>query len=201
MTSLDRLEDHDILEKLIGVRQGDHLHVLYEDSPLEQLPEVLAFLREGLDSGELCVYAADDTSPGELEDWLSENGIDAASAVAQGALLLWTREQWGRPGALDTVKKASHIQETVDAAVLQGFTGVRFVVEMTWTLRPGSGSSDIQEWEAPGSHPAPGGQPVRAICLYGRRFALRRPPELHADYEVWGRNAAQALRAPFSDPD
>ena len=166
--SLEVLQHHEIIENLIGTKPGDHICVLYERSPAEQIHAVSGFFREGLDRGEQCIYVADDLTVPEVEALLSERGIDVAAYRHSAALLIWTRERWRQPGVLDTIRKAAQVREIIETAMNAGFSGVRFAVEMTWTLRPDIASSMVAKWESESDRFFNPSAPIQAMCLYGR---------------------------------
>ena len=168
-SSLEHLQNHDIIESLIGTKPGDHIYLLYEHSPAEQLKAITAFIKEGLDDGEQCVYVADDMPAEKLEEGLGRVGVDVLRETERDALLIWTREHWRQPGTLDTIRKAAQVREVLEAAFRAGFSGVRFAVEMTWTLRPDIDPASIEEWESYSNVLLTPGAPVRALCLYGRQ--------------------------------
>lgn len=166
--SLDVLQHHEIIENLIGTKPGDHICVLYQHSPIEQMGPVSSFFQEGLDRGERCIYIADDLSVPDVEALLADAGIDVALHRQSTSLLIWSREKWRQPGVLDTIRKAAQVREIVETALNSGFTGVRFAVEMTWTLRPDIAPAAIERWESDSDKLFDPAAPVQAMCLYGR---------------------------------
>ncbi len=175
--SHEHLQHHDLLESLMGTKPGDPICVLYEYSPIEKMEAVTAYLREGIEQGEQSIYVADELPVDHVEQWFRAGGVDLAQEKQRGALLIWTREQWRQPGALDTIRKAAQVREIVHAAFRSGFAGVRFAVEMTWTLRPDIDPSAIEEWESLSNQFLAPGAPVRAVCLYGRKRLPRETIE------------------------
>jgi hypothetical protein len=165
---LHPLEHADILESVIGIKDGDHVCVLYDYSPIEQMPAVVAFLREGLQAGEQCIYVADETPASHVLTWLKAEKIEVDADQARGALQVWSRSQWRQPGLLDSIRKAAQVREVVESATAAGFDGVRFAVEMTWTLDPDLSAESIEDWEAT-SNDLMHGSRIKAMCLYGRK--------------------------------
>ena len=86
----------------------------------------------------------------------------------RGALLIKTLGYWNQPGLLNTVRKAAQVQEIVEQAFAAGFSGIRFAVDMTWTLDGAVTSAAVEEWEAKADDLLRG-IPVRAMCMYGRK--------------------------------
>jgi hypothetical protein len=168
--SLELFQNHSLIENLIGTKPGDHICVIYDYSPVEQMEAVAAFLKEGLEAGEQSIYVADDDLPIEhLTQSLRIAGIDVTAVRESNALLIWTREHWRQPGPLDTIRKAAQVREVLDTAFAAGFTGVRFAVDMTWTLKPDIDVSAIEAWESYSNGLLQPGAPIRAMCLYGRK--------------------------------
>ena len=165
---LHPLEHADILESVIGIKDGDHVCVLYDYSPIEQMPAVVEFLKEGLLAGDQCIYVADETPAGHVLTWLKAEKIDVDAEQASGALQVWSRTEWRQPGLLDSIRKAAQVREVVEAAAAAGFRGVRFAVEMTWTLDPDLSAESIEDWEAT-SNDLLRGSRIKAMCLYGRK--------------------------------
>ena len=168
-STLDRLANKDVIESIAGIMPGDHISVFYEYSPLEYMPAVIAYLRDGLALGEQCIYIADETPVPLFEQWMQAENIDLAAEKERGALLVWTREEWREPGPLDSIRKAAQVRAILEAAFASGFGGVRFAVEMTWTLGPDIPAESIEAWEANSTAMMSAGAPLTAMCLYGRR--------------------------------
>jgi hypothetical protein len=152
-----------------GIEPGGHLCLIYEDDPCEQLPALVPFLRQGLANGERCIYVADDQTIEQVAHALREAGIDADAEIASGALVLWTREQWRQPGPLSSIAKKAQVQEAIESALRAGFRGIRFAVEMTWTLDPDINPHLLRHWEATINEIFTPDQEARIICQYSRR--------------------------------
>jgi hypothetical protein len=165
---LEPLAHAEVLETLIGIKAGDHVCVLYEYSPLEQIPAVVAYLKEGLLQGEQCIYVADETPAEHILLWLRAEGVDIDSGQASGALKVWRRAEWRQPGLLDSIRKAAQVRQIVEDALAAGFSGVRIAVEMTWALNPDIPLDAVEHWEAT-SNDLLRTAPISAMCLYGRR--------------------------------
>src|SRR5689334_17744106 len=100
------------------------------------MPALTPYIRKGLAAGEQCLYVADDQSVEAVTSHLEAAGIDVAVEARRGALQLWDRGDWRQPGEFSSAAKAAQIRHIVEAARAAGFAGVRFAVEMTWTLGP-----------------------------------------------------------------
>ena len=162
-------EDPELVAEVLSLKQGEHLCLIYEDDPTEQMAALLPFIGQGLAHGEQCIYIADDQTVDELRTALEEFGIDVASESERKALLLWTREEWRQPGELVSSRKAEQVQGVIDTALAAGFSGIRFAVEMTWTLGPDIDIDRLRHWEATINTIFTPETPGRIICQYSRR--------------------------------
>jgi signal transduction histidine kinase len=153
---------------MLALKQGEHLCLIYEDDPAEQLGALLPFLSQGLRNGEQCVYIADDHTTDELRAALDAYGVDTRVHEASGALQLWTRDEWRQPGELNSILKAEQVQGIIDRALGDGFKGIRFCVEMTWTLGPDIDVRLLRHWEATINDIFTPQTPGRIVCQYSR---------------------------------
>jgi signal transduction histidine kinase len=158
---------------------GDrHLCLFYDHDPAEQMPVLAPFIRDGLSEGARCIYVADDQSTGEFSAALAAYGVDVRRETERGALLLWSRAEWRQPGELDSARKSAQVRAAIDDALAAGFRGVRFGVEMTWTLEPDIDAERLRHWESTINTIFTPDVPARIICQYNRsRLA---PAALHA---------------------
>jgi PAS domain S-box-containing protein len=159
---------NEMTEQIWSLQPGDHLCLIYEKDPAEQMPVLIPFIKQGLAGGERCIYIADDHTVDEVARTLEASGVEVDKESERGALLLWTRKEWRQPGDLDSERKALQVGQFVDAALTAGFKGIRFGVEMTWTLGPDIGADKLRHWEATINRIFVPGFPGRIICQYNR---------------------------------
>ena len=95
----------ELVRDLLALKRGEHLCLIYDDDPREQMPALLSFISQGLENGEQCIYVADDQSVDQAAQALADHGIDVPVASATGALRLWTRSEWRQPGGIDSARK------------------------------------------------------------------------------------------------
>jgi hypothetical protein len=91
--ALSTLTDPALVTEMLALKQGEHLCLIYERDPSEQLGALMPFISQGLRNGEQCVYIADDQTVDELREALEAYGVDVAAEEATGALQLWTRDE------------------------------------------------------------------------------------------------------------
>jgi PAS domain S-box-containing protein len=170
-----RLVNFELTEQIRNLQQGDHLCLLYEKDASEQMPALIPFIQDGLSNDEQFIYIADDQTIDALSARLTASGIDVGAESARGRLKLWTRKEWRQPGELDSEKKRLQVQQFADDASAAGFKGIRFAVEMTWTLGPAISAPLLEHWEATINTVFVPGFPGRIICQYN---ASRLSPEV-----------------------
>jgi PAS domain S-box-containing protein len=164
--------------QLSGFQPGDHLCLTYE-TRAEQVDVIVPFIRDGLASGDCCVYIADDQTIDEVVAELAGAGIDVGGARATGALqVLSKRETYLRTGVFDPQAMIAFLSSTVEAALADGFSGCRMTGEMTWALGTDIGCERLIEYEALLNDNFFRTSPAIAICQYNRR---RFPPEIIRD--------------------
>src|SRR5207248_10973273 len=143
-----RNEMIELAEQMLELEQGDHLCLFYEKDPAEQMPALLPFIQDGLSRDEQFIYVADDQTVDDLGNRLEASGIDVGKQIERGRLKLWTRREWRQSGDLVSSKKSEQVRQFIDEASASGFKGIRFAVEMTWTLGPDISARQLEHWEA-----------------------------------------------------
>jgi PAS domain S-box-containing protein len=158
----------ELAQQVLNLQQGDHLCLFYDKDPAEQMAALVPFIQEGLSRDEQFVYIADDHTLDDLGSRLEQNGINVGKESQCGRLQLWTRREWRQPGELDSEQKSVQVRDFIDAAMKSGFKGIRFAVEMTWTLGPDISASQLEHWEATINTIFVPACPGRIVCQYNR---------------------------------
>jgi PAS domain S-box-containing protein len=151
---------------MLNLRAGDHLCLFYDRDPAEQMPALIPFIQQGLSRKEQCVYIADDQTIDQFADHLARGGINVGAECDRGALKLWTRREWRQAGELSSERKAEQVRDFIADSRRLGFKGIRFGVEMTWTLGPDIDSDRLEHWEATINEIFNPGLPGRIVCQY-----------------------------------
>ncbi|MBI4381898.1 MAG: PAS domain S-box protein [candidate division NC10 bacterium] len=161
----------DLERQLAGLKQGDHLCLIYE-TVAEQWSAIIPYMKAGLDRGECCVYIADDATTERAAQALAGAGVDVPTALERGALVLLTKKDaYVRGGRFDPEAMLGLWRQLIERALANGFTGVRATGEMTWALGPEEGCTRLIEYEAKLNAFFPGSNAL-AVCQYHRpRFA------------------------------
>jgi signal transduction histidine kinase len=158
----------ELAAELQRIPPGGHICLFYDKDPVEQLPAIVAFVQDSLVRDEKFVYVADDQTVEQITAYLKVGGVDVQSEISRGRLAFWTRDNWRQPGELDSLRKAAQVRGFINEAANAGFKGVRFAVEMTWTLGPDISAEKLEHWEATINTLFDPAFPGRIICQYNR---------------------------------
>jgi DNA-binding winged helix-turn-helix (wHTH) protein len=118
------------------LRLSEHTHAghIYE-SREEQLDVTAAFFRAGLDERLRCVYVHDQTDDAAALQGLVQAGLDVSDAVRSTALELADRRLLpSRPGEMEVEGLLAFMRDRVQDATAAGYSGVRGVGDMAWTI-------------------------------------------------------------------
>jgi len=153
--------------ELSGIKHGDHICLPYQDLS-ERHDVIIPFIAEGLARGERCVYTLAVSEQAALLDDLAAAGVNASRAVERGALWLRTPEEiYLRSGKFDPDDSLAYIEELIQQALAEGFTGLRGSGEMA------AGQEDAVPWETVLSYEARVNEwfskrPFIGLCRYRR---------------------------------
>ena len=130
-------------------RRGEHICALY-DTEDQQLAVAAEYLADGLRTGERAFFVAE--SPVALERFrraLMELGVEVVPAETRRALVLRTHaEAHLADGRFDSERMLRLLNEAVEDAVRDGFTGLRTCGDMSWLLSDPPGAEQLVEYEA-----------------------------------------------------
>jgi MEDS: MEthanogen/methylotroph, DcmR Sensory domain len=181
-------------------KQGDHICALYE-SEHEQLSTAAAYVADGLTHAERCYYVGQSQQAlTRFRESLSREGIDVADAVKGRALILATHHDAHLVGGrFDCERMLRLLNGAVEAALNDGFIGLRTCGDMSWLLDRPAGSEQVVEYEMLLNQFF---HAVRAMgmCQYDAR---RLPPDLvdqalcaHSSVAVDGRHVGNPHYSP-----
>jgi hypothetical protein len=149
--------------------QGEHACTVY--STLEERDAlVAAYIIEGLEHGEQCLYGA--LSPDDIERAdvrMTRAGIDVQAAIDRGAWVRLTPDQTHlRGGRFDAEGMLAMLNDATEAALNAGFTGFRACGDMTWLAEQPPGSDQVVAYEG-FLNSMFERQRALGLCLYDRR--------------------------------
>jgi signal transduction histidine kinase len=154
-------------DQLSSLQHGSHVALFYHDKQ-EALSAAASFTAQGLERGEQCVYIMGEHPADVVRESLLAAGIPLAQREASGALvLLQTYQVPAETGAFDFTAIYDTLQEMINQATAHGYTGLRLVVDMTWTLAVQDNIEWLTTYEALGNHLLDT-NPFIALCEYDR---------------------------------
>lgn len=120
------------------------------DTEQEQLTTAATYLADGLRRGERVLFVgADRAALQRFRHALHQEGLDAAPLVARGALIELTHpEAHLIDGCFDCERMLTMLNEAVEGALNDGFSGLRCCGDMSWLLADAPGSEQVREYEA-----------------------------------------------------
>ncbi|HEY0939735.1 MAG TPA: MEDS domain-containing protein [Steroidobacter sp.] len=102
-------------------------------SDQEQIEIAVAFLAQGLQRGDKCVYIGDDGARSAIIQQLGIRGVDVERMMRSRALLLNTPADLGLRGdATDVYRVFTFWKRMTEASVKEHFQGLRGASQMTW---------------------------------------------------------------------
>ncbi|MGH7229821.1 MAG: MEDS domain-containing protein [Nitrospiraceae bacterium] len=151
------------------LKQGEHLCSVYSETG-EMLTQVIPYLKAGLLNGERCIYVADETSQETLVQALTAWRVDAELEMNRGRLRFWTRHDYRQPGTFDLDIMLNFVRRTLNQALVDGHTGIRLAVEMSWSINNGVHDDDLIRWEDFINTISFPGSKVSFLCQYNSRL-------------------------------
>lgn len=116
------------------IELGDHVAFFYR-TKAEQLKTAIPFIAIGLERNEKCLYIAEDHTPAQISQQLQDFGVDVRKAKETGALSIVTKhETYLKHGAFQPHKMIVDLCDAVQAALDEGFAGLRAAGELSWAL-------------------------------------------------------------------
>jgi hypothetical protein len=136
------------IEPVVGqICRADHIGFFHR-SRADQFSVIAPFVAEGLAANQRCLYVAQDNSVPMVLQRLNEAGVPATEAVRSGSLkLLTSRETFLRHGIFQMDRMVEYLREEVEAALHDGFAGLRASGEMTWALDTPAALEQRAEYE------------------------------------------------------
>jgi hypothetical protein len=163
---------------------------------------VLDLIKEGLETGEQCVFVAPASS---LDDWLLEfqaYGIDVHEVLERHALRIDSSWLGSRSRSVALAKK---LWRDIEDGLAE-FKAVRYVVDVEVSLIAGATTGNLCHWEAT-INPLIANEPVRVVCLYSLTTdpgvlysALRTHPDVVLEGRVLTNPHYEAPRILANEP-
>jgi hypothetical protein len=151
----------------LPLSRGAHVCLLY-DNVEDQRDAVVPFIKEGLASGEQCIYVADELS---VDDWWFEfqtQGIDVETERRRDGLIVCSGENWRSPAAFNSIQNGREAWRLIEDALAR-FSGIRFAVDAGWMLDPPIPYDMVCHWEATLNLVIDDDVEARVLCQYNTR--------------------------------
>jgi signal transduction histidine kinase len=144
-----------------------HKCLIYDGDPSEQLPVVIPFLADGLRNNWRCLYLGSPEMVRMVDSALAAEGIDAASELKKGALVLSSERSHLSNGSFEPGMIIDMLCALIDSAVQDGFNGLCATGDMKWELGKNKNFDRLLEYEARLDQIFRE-KPLRGICQYHR---------------------------------
>lgn len=150
------------------LRLHDHACWFY-DSVEQQIATAIAFIHEGLNRGERCVYIGVHHTPDEFRVLMQSAGVDVAAHESRGALQIFTKEETYLEGGHFSIERMlAQIDAAIEQARADGFTALRTCGDMSWMLDGTVSADDVCRYETLCDQRF--SSRLVGICLYDRRI-------------------------------
>jgi hypothetical protein len=148
------------------VRHSSHACLPFESD--EEKHEATAnFIHEGLSRGARCVFSGTKDDFDTLARGLEQLGICTPRATSRGALLFRTvEEMYLYGGIFDPPRVLDHTDQMIDAALVDGFTGLHLTAELTRI--PADGEWQKIVWYEATANERFARRPLAGMCRYPR---------------------------------
>jgi hypothetical protein len=148
------------------VRHSSHVCLPFETDD-EKREATVAFIHEGLSRGARCMFLGTKDDFDELGRSLEDLGICTRRATARGALQYRTVEEvYLYGGIFDPPRALDHTDALVDAALVDGFSGLRMTAELTRI--PAQGEWQKIVWFDAMVNERFARRPIALMCRYPR---------------------------------
>ena len=130
-------------------RQGEHICALYQTEE-EQIAVAADYLADGLRAGERVFYVAEsDAALTRFRAALNRQGINVPVMVKRGALVEATHaEAHLADGRFDSERMLRFLNEAMETALTDGFSGLRTCGDMSWLLKDPVGADQVVEYRS-----------------------------------------------------
>lgn len=129
----------------------------------ESIAAAAPFLQRGLEKNQRCVFVAHDSGTTIVRMALRSSEPGFAAMEADGQLAIVDSKDTPLAGAFDAKRLYAAWRQMTEAALQDGFSGLRVVVEMTWALHLDVRSLADYERNA---RPLFEDLPLDALCIY-----------------------------------
>jgi hypothetical protein len=124
-----------------------HQCLIYEGSPVAQLPAIAAMIRKKLRENYRCLYLNSPPMVTGLRSYLFAGGVDVPTEVKKGSLVLSSDSRHLENDIFDPDRMLTMLNAAVAAALNDGYDGVWATGDMSWEFGPKKDFSKLLEYE------------------------------------------------------
>ena len=143
-----------------------HQCLVYHGAPSEHLAGLALSIRQKLDANYRCLYLNNPAMVAGIRAYLTSSGINVSEAIIQKRLILSSDQGHLVGNAFDPQRMMGLLEETHDAALKDGFSGLWASGDMAWEFGPARNFATLVAYERAlerffQSHPT-----ISGICQY-----------------------------------
>jgi hypothetical protein len=128
--------------------ENRHQCLIYEGHPSSQLNALAATIIQRLQAGYRCLYLNNEAMVADIRACLSTLGIDVASEIASGRLVLSSETTLNEKGEFDIDLMIHGLEDALNRALDDGFAGLFATGDMTWEFGSEKNFSKLLTYEA-----------------------------------------------------
>jgi hypothetical protein len=132
----------------------------------ESISIAVPFLEQGAETGQRCLFVADDNGPTVVRMALRSRSPRLRALEEAGRLSILDSKETPLAGPFDAQRLYAAWRAMTEGAVRDGFSGLRVAVEMTWALQLDFRALAAYERDAA---PLFSEVPLDALCIYNRQ--------------------------------
>jgi len=132
---------------MIAQQKSQHQCLIYEGSPLEQLPGLASMTKEKLAQNYRCLYLNSPLMVEKMRSCLTAAGVDVANAIAKDRLVLSSETAVSADGSFDADIMMHKLEEALDQTLKDGFKGLFATGDMTWEFGSKESFAKLLEYE------------------------------------------------------
>jgi len=112
-----------------------HQCMIYEGSPAKHLRGLAATIVENLKNNKRCLYLNSPTMVAGIRSYLAAAGLDLTRELERGALVVSSDQSHLVDGQFDSDRMLALLEDAVNEALRDGFSGLWATGDMTWEFR------------------------------------------------------------------
>ncbi len=159
--------DHEtsLEEKFRNQPLGTHLCCIYRSKD-EQMTALSSFMKIGVERNEKCLYIVDDRTKQEVIDAFKDQDFDLEEVMKTNQFEFMTKsETYLKDGFFDPDKMIGLLEDAMEKALKEDYSGLRVTGEMTWFFSDMPGVENLMEYESKLNDFIPDND-IMALCQY-----------------------------------